>query len=152
MRTRARQGIVSTLSPKMGVILRFTYPVLGMDRDLTSFGKPRPKPQSRGHRNPRERWLAISTDRLPRGVRQARHLGQVRVVETNLILVITERSGGNGRTSHASKYPTTVTVCIGSLFHEAEYFGLRHKATSTQTPFLRDAFGSHNTMRDVFTS
>ena len=48
---------------------RFTRLVLGTDRDWSSFGKPGPKPQGRGHHNPRGRWLATSTGRLPRGVR-----------------------------------------------------------------------------------
>jgi len=46
----------------------------------------------------------------------------------------------------------TVTMCIGSLFHGAEYFGFKHRDTSVHTPFLPDEAGSHNTMRDVSTS
>ena len=66
--------------------------------------------------------------------------------------VITEQSEGNEPTSHVSKYPTTVIMCMGSLLHGAEYFGFRHRAASTQMPFLRDAVGSHNTMRDASAS
>ena len=95
------------------------HPASDTDHDCLFFRTPRAGPQRQDHRNLRERWHVVSIGRPPSCIPEGHHLGQVLAVGADLVIT-TEQLEKIGPTSHASRYPTTMIMCMGSLFHGAE--------------------------------